>query len=116
MPKRKPSTSEKEMPKAEVTLLQADPNSILAPDFKTVYTNFVSSALSPVDLFVVFGENLGPGPDGRMMVSQKVKVIMSPIEAKIVAATLVALIKGYEAKFGKIEVPQEVMQPKMEGV
>ena len=51
-----------------------------------------------------------------MMVSQKVKVIMSPIEAKIVAATLVALIKGYEAKFGKIEVPQEVMQPKMEGV
>jgi Protein of unknown function (DUF3467) len=95
--------------------VQVQPNFIMAPDFKTIYTNFVNAAFSPLDIFFVVGEAVGTDPEGKPIVVQRGKVIMSPMEAKIVAAIMVHTVAQYEKQFGKIAVPKEMMPPNVEG-
>jgi hypothetical protein len=87
------------------------PVAVAAPDFKTIYTNFVNAAFSPLDIFFTLGEAIGPGPDGRPVILQRAKIIMSPKEAKIVAAILMKAVADYEKKFGKIVVERELLTP-----
>ncbi|HZP63585.1 MAG TPA: DUF3467 domain-containing protein [Terriglobales bacterium] len=82
-----------------------------AADFKLLYTNFVQSIFSPLDVALSIGEVLGPGPDGRMRVLNKARLSMSPAEAKILHVILGNTIKNYEARFGEIVVPQGLMPP-----
>jgi len=84
-------------------------NAVFAPDFKTIYTNFVQGAFSPLDIFLVVGEGMGPGIDGKPFVVQRAKIIMAPVEAKIVAAILNQAIAQYEKQFGRIVVAKGLM-------
>ena len=89
---------------------------IQAPDFKTIYTNFVNAGLSPLDIILMVGEAIGPGPDGKPAILQRAKIIMTPVEAKIVCAILEDAVARYEKQFGKIVVRKDLMPVLMEGV
>ena len=95
---------------------QTQPNFVQAPDFKSIYTNFVNAAFSPLDIFLILGEAMGVGPDGKPTVLQRAKVIMSPVEAKIVAAIFAQTVANFEKQYGKIEVAKEFMPQPLEGV
>jgi hypothetical protein len=84
-------------------------NVSLAPDFKTVYTNFIQGQFSPFDMSFMIGEALGPGPDGKQMILEHLRIIMAPMEAKIFLMIIANGLKRYEEQFGKISVPPELM-------
>jgi hypothetical protein len=83
-----------------------------APDYKNVYTNFVQGQFSPFDMSFMIGEALGPGPDGKQMILQKVRITMAPMEAKIVLMILANAIQKYEEQFGKLSIPPNLMPVK----
>jgi hypothetical protein len=105
-----PKEIQKETPKevpAQPPLREA--NVTFATDFKTVYTNFIQGQFSPFDMSFLIAEALGPGPDGRPMILQKVRITMAPMEAKILLMIIADGLKKYEDQFGKISIPPEAM-------
>jgi len=78
-----------------------------APDFKLTYTNFVQGLFSPLDLGLMCGEVVGA--EGKNAVQWKIKLTMSPAEAKIVHRILSNLLRNYEKAFGDISVPAGLM-------
>jgi hypothetical protein len=82
-----------------------------APDFKLIYTNHIQAFFSALDMAFVFGEILGSEDGEKWQVQTKVRVTMSPAEAKILQTIVTNLVKSYEAKFGEINVPPEMRLP-----
>jgi hypothetical protein len=76
----------------------------LAPDFKNIYANFVQAQFSAFDFSLMIGEMMGPGSDGKTMIQQKVRVVMSPMEIKIMLTLLTKGVQQYEKQFGEISV------------
>jgi hypothetical protein len=76
-----------------------------AADFRSFYANNTAFAMSPFDFNLIFGEIVG-AKDRKMVVEQKVKVIMSPLHAKIFVQVMVENLKQFEATFGEIKLPE----------
>jgi hypothetical protein len=76
----------------------------VAADFKAVYANFIQSAFSPLDVAFVFGEVM-QADQSTQTVLTKVRVTMTPAEAKLFQGILATTLKNYEDKFGEIAVP-----------
>ena len=82
-----------------------------APDYKAVYSNHTVFGLTALDFSITFGEVLEASPES-ISVEQRVRVTMSPQEAKVVAYLLFENINRYEAMFGKInDVPVQEQPP-----
>lgn len=75
-----------------------------APDFKSVYVNFVQSAATPVDISLIVGD-ANPTPSGVPDIEMKLRLIMAPLQAKIMVAMLHQVIRQYEEQYGKIPIP-----------
>lgn len=88
----------------------------MEPDFHTVYANWVQGTSTPFDISLVIGEAFPPmvpqEGDTTIQVSQKFRLIFSPLEAKMVTAILVQTLRAYERQFGTIAVP-EVMETEL---
>jgi len=73
-------------------------------DFKSIYVNWAQGTSSPYDVLLNLGE-ASPGDSGGTDVEHKVRVIFSPLEAKMVAYILAKTLQEYEAQFGTIMIP-----------
>lgn len=76
-----------------------------AADFRSIYTNHTAFNTSAFDFAMTFGEIQDAGA-GQLFVEQKVRVVMSPLHAKIFAAIVTNNVRNYENHFGEIKVPQ----------
>ena len=109
MPARKSKSIQEQTATAAPAQPQVQPVSLQAPDFKSIYTNFVQAAFSPLDVFLMLGEAMGPAPDGKPVILQHAKVIMTPVEAKIVIQILQTTMAQYEKQFGKVPVAKSLL-------
>jgi len=64
--------------------------------------------VSPFDFQVVFGQVLGMREDGKMVVEQGVKIIMSALHAKIFVGIMLQNLKQYEEQAGEIKIDPAV--------
>lgn len=82
-----------------------------AEDFFTIYANNVAIGISSWDMSIVFGEIIGQRDDGKPVIEEIGKVIMSREFAKVVSQVLALNIAAYEKQFGEIEVRHFDLQP-----
>ena len=75
-----------------------------SPQFLSVYSNHTAFNTSAFDFGMTFGE-ITPDEKGQLGIEQKVRVVMSPLHAKIFAAIVMNNVRNYEAQFGEIKVP-----------
>lgn len=75
-----------------------------APDYKTIYTNFVEGVYGPFDISLLLGESTA-GREG-LVLTQMAKIVMAPAEAVIVVEVLQNVINSYEETWGKIAKPK----------
>lgn len=75
-----------------------------AEDYFTVYANNLAISFTTWDMALIFGEIVGLNPEGKPMIEEIGKVIMTREFAKLVAQILSLNIVAYEKKFGPIEM------------
>jgi hypothetical protein len=75
-----------------------------ATDFRSIYVNFAQTAAGPTDISLGVGEAL-PTNSGVVGVEMKARLVMAPLQAKIVLAMLFQVIRQYETQYGKIAIP-----------
>jgi hypothetical protein len=75
-----------------------------AADFKSIYVNFAQTAASPADISLGVGETM-PTQTGITDVEIKARLVMAPVQAKIMLGMLYQVIQQYEQQFGKIAIP-----------
>jgi hypothetical protein len=78
-----------------------------AADFKSIYVNFVQTAASPTDISIGIGET-SPTQTGATNLEMKARIVMAPLQAKIMAAMLVQAIQQFEKQYGEIVIPPAV--------
>jgi hypothetical protein len=79
---------------------------IQAPEYRSMYTNSAAFQLGPYDVGISFGEVVEVDQKNEIAtVEQRVKVMMSPLHAKILTMQMVEQIKAFENNFGKIVIP-----------
>ena len=82
-----------------------------SPDYRSVYANWVQCGFTPYDMSVVVGEAYpNPEVENAFDVERKLRLILSPLEAKLVVGMLFATIRAFEEKFGTIGIPEEMAQ------
>lgn len=99
-------------PKLPERDVQVKIRNIRSSDFQTLYSNNVAMLSGFFDTNIMFGEVQGI-EDGDLVVEQKLKVIMSPAQAKIFCVLLWQQIRGYEDRFGSLEVGPEMVPPEL---
>ena len=93
--------------KTNKTKSSPEPHIRNAADFKSIYVNFAQTAASPADISLGVGE-AGPTLEGVVEVEMKARLVMAPMQAKILVAMLVHVIRQSEGQFGKIMIPPVV--------
>jgi hypothetical protein len=76
-----------------------------AEDFKSFYVNWVQSSFTPFDISLVVGEFFSADEPGTFEVMQKARIILNPVEAKIISGMLLEALKNYQLQFGSVTVP-----------
>jgi Protein of unknown function (DUF3467) len=92
-------------PAEQLLRSQAETDPIVLPSNVTVYANNLGIGMTVFDIVVTFGEVVGVR-DGRAVIQQRVKIIMSPLLAKIFTRNLSESVSDYEKQFGEIRVPE----------
>lgn len=82
---------------------------VQSPTFVSLYANDVQVQTSPWDVRLILGEIAGvPTPDDpTVAVRQIAELRMSPQLTKKLTIILIQQLKGYEAQFGPIPIPQD---------
>src|SRR5436305_8728825 len=79
-----------------------------SPDFRTIYANFIQTAHTAFDVSFTFGETSGVvEEDGKALVEQKVRLVLTPLEALVLRQMLNNLIAMHQQQFGQIAVPEK---------
>jgi hypothetical protein len=88
---------------------------VKAPDFRSIYSNNVTFSVALFDFSMVFGEVIEAEQVsetiGKLTVEQKVKIIMSPLHAKIFVQMAAVQLRAYEQRFGEIKFPPGSLVP-----
>jgi hypothetical protein len=87
---------------------QQQPELFRSADFKSLYTNFAQTSASPADISLVVGE-ASPSESGTAIVEMKARLVMAPIQAKVLLGMLAHVIQQYETQFGQIVIPDAVL-------
>ena len=102
--------------------MPSDKKIIFAPDFRTIYTNFVEAGFGPYDISLTLVES-SIDDESTVVLKRLAKVIMSPAEAQTVVTIMQDAIRSYESTWGKIVQPvlhrgqaEGTTQGKTEGV
>lgn len=74
-----------------------------SPEFRTVYVNNVMAGMGPWDIQMLFGRI------SENKIEQQVNVVISPQWAKALASVLARVVNDYEAQFGTISVPADIL-------
>lgn len=75
-----------------------------SPDYRSLYANNTKFGVSAFDFSMIFGEIM-EAVEGTLYIEQKVKVVMTPLHAKIFALILDQNIRNFETQFGEIKLP-----------
>jgi hypothetical protein len=78
-----------------------------APDFRSIYANWVQATFSPHDISMMVGESFQTGPQ-IVGVEHKARIIFSPLEGKLLSVILRKIVETYETQFGEIVVPHVI--------
>ncbi len=81
---------------------------VRVPNFQVLYTNFVQSSVTPFDIALLIGQSTGFDGQQRLVVEHHARLIMSPLEAKIVNKILEGAIAQYEGIHGRIPEPPDI--------
>lgn len=71
------------------------------PDLEPAYSNFAIIAHSPSEMVLDFAAHLPNSPKARVTA----RVVMTPLNAKLLLRALADNIGKYETQFGEIQVP-----------
>lgn len=77
-------------------------------DFKTIYANNVNIGLSPWDIQMTFGRITSANT-----IEHHVLVVISPQWAKALSSVLQKVVHDYEAKFGQVNIPDQILIPQL---
>ena len=77
---------------------------VKSPLYRSIYANNTAFQSSAFDFSMIFGE-IQEANDQKVTVEQGVRIVMSPLHAKIFANVMLQNVKNYEAKFGEIMIP-----------
>jgi hypothetical protein len=97
---------EKSKPLGNIVESQAELDPVVLPSNVTLYANQLGIGMTAFDIAVTFGEVVGI-KDGRTVIQQRIKVLMSPLLAKIAANSIAQSVAQYEERFGEIKEPKE---------
>lgn len=88
---------------------------IKSPNFRSIYTNWIQAQFSPHDFSFLLGEAFQPNPE-TIEVQHTGRVIMGPLEAKLLMFILGKLVSSYEQQFGLINIPDKIVQEMTEQI
>ena len=74
----------------------------LAKDLEPIYANFALLSHTPSELFVDFAQIMPNTPSAQV----KARVVMTPLNAKLLHRALTENLQKYEAKYGEITLPE----------
>jgi len=74
----------------------------LPPDLEAVYTNFAMISHTPSEVIIDFVRLLPGNPRAKV----QTRVLMTPMNAKLLLNALAENLDRYEAQFGPIVIPQ----------
>lgn len=86
------------------TTMLREENVKRSPEFLSIYSNHTAFNTSAFDFSMTFGE-ISADEKGVLGVEQKVRVVMSPLHAKIFSAIVMNNVRNFEAQFGEIKIP-----------
>jgi hypothetical protein len=76
-----------------------------APDFKSLYVNWMQGSLSPFELTLAVGQARPTSPTS-FDVEHQANILMTPLEGKVAVAMLTNLILAFERQFGEVKIPK----------
>jgi hypothetical protein len=83
---------------------------VRASDFRSIYSNNAAFQVGVFDFSIFFGEVMGVDESSQtLMIEQRVKIIMSPLHAKIFINTALQQLNALEERFGEIKIPPGVI-------
>ena len=100
----------------EPLVSSADPNPTRverAEDYSEIYFNHAQCGFTAFDVFAYLSET-APDHNRKMLIRQKTRLSMSPLEALLLSKFLSRAVAGYETTYGKISIP-EVVGVQLEG-
>ncbi len=74
----------------------------LPPDLEAIYTNFAMIGHTPSEVIIDFAKVLPGSPRARIVT----RVLMTPMNAKLLLNALTENLERFEAQFGPIVIPQ----------
>jgi hypothetical protein len=74
----------------------------LSKDLEPTYANFALLSHTPSELFVDFAQIMPNTPNAKV----KARVVMTPINAKLLHRALTENLQKFEAKYGEINLPE----------
>lgn len=74
-----------------------------ADSFAEYYVNHCQVGFTPYDVFIFLSE-AAHGSDGNVHLRQKTRVVMSPIEAKLLIKFLTNAMVGFENAYGEVKI------------
>jgi len=82
-----------------------------SPDFRSLYVNNTKFGVTPFEFAFIMGE-ISEAVDGKPYVDQKIRLLMTPLHAKIFMLILAQNMHNYEQQFGEVVIPP----PFLEGI
>jgi hypothetical protein len=79
-----------------------------AADFRSVYANNGNFSVTAFDFAIDFGQVVAV-ENGTPVVEQNIRVLMSPLHAKVFAIFLMQNVASYEKKFGELVLPKDAI-------
>lgn len=73
----------------------------IAEDFYTVFSNQVRVAAAPTEFRLFFGENY-PAPTGELRIVERLSVVITPVQAKLLGKLLTQTVQKIDEMFGTI--------------
>jgi hypothetical protein len=89
-------------PPAPQSQSQMQINIELPPDLEAIYTNFAMIGHTPSEVIIDFVRLLPGNPRAKV----QVRVLMTPMNAKLLLNALSENLERFEAQFGPIVIPQ----------
>jgi uncharacterized protein DUF3467 len=91
-------------PENKPQFLNLPMENVKSPLYRSIYANNTSFQSNAFDFAMIFGE-IQEADEKKVTVEQGVRVIMSPLHAKVFSGVMLQNIKNYEDRFGEIKVP-----------
>ena len=108
MPEEQAPEKEREIVQTQ-EIPQTNYTYVKTPDFRSIYSNNVVFTAALFDFSMIFGEVIEKEQisqtTGNVTVEQKVKIIMSPLHAKLFLQVAARQLRAYEQRFGEIKSP-----------